>query len=292
MSSEDPSLKLQLLEKEFNLVMMNYDKTYKDYISYLESLSIDASSGRPNERNFIVINGKTFLGEKGIDEKASKSVDECQALCMANEKCSGALFNSRQELCLLRSGKGNIMKGGENDTAIVDKIYYYMSELKGINELLIEINRKIQREIDELRPIISDKTNENKNKAKELVEIYNKLMDDKKNIDVGIQKYNTLNQGITDSTLEVDREYRLYHLFLVIVIIVLVVTIGQLLYKNSKEMVGGGSGKYSSLHVQREFLVIILLFLLVFILKNVYLYLLWAFCVIGYVVYTNKKIKH
>ena len=291
------SLKMESLEKKFNFVMKQYEEAFNNYVSYLEYLaslkpniknshenndSLDISSQMIDSRNFIVLKGVTFFGESGLNDTTSKTVEECQALCENDINCSGATFNSDNETCLLRKGKGGIETGEENDNAIVDILNYYMNILKKYNEKLLEINDEMKKEIENSKSESISVNNEYEGKSKDLLNIYNKLLEDKQNIDLGMKDIVTLNEQNNESSLIVVSNSYSYSFFFFIMLITFVLMIYFISGIGKSNMVGGGKKDLIN-DTFFDFILLILFLGLAFYFKKLAGFVIWALFVIVYV---------
>ena len=295
------SLKMESLEKKFKFVMKQYEEAFNNYISYLEYLSslkpnirnsdgdnsIDISSQMIDSRNFIVLKGVTFFGESGLNDTTAKSLEECQALCENDVKCSGATFNSDNETCLLRKGKGGIETGEENDNAIVDILNYYMNILKKYNEKLLEINDEMKKEIKNIQSESISVNNEYEGKSRDLLNIYNKLLQDKENIDIGMKDLVTLEEQNKESSLIVVSNSYSYSFFFFIMLVTFIIMIAFISGVGKTDMVGGGK-KDSINDTFFDFILLILFLGLAFYFKKLAGFVIWALFVI---VYVHRKIQ-
>jgi hypothetical protein len=295
------SLKLESLEKKFNFVMKQYEEAFNNYVSYLEYLAslkpniknniqnndgntsiLDNSSQIIDSRNFIVLKGVTFFGESGLNDTTSKTVEECQALCENDINCSGATFNSDNESCLLRKGKGGIESGEENDNAIIDILNYYMNILKKYNEKLLEINDEMKKEIENSKSESISVNNEYEGKSRDLLNIYNKLLEDKENIDLGMKDIVTLEEQNKEASLMVVSNSYSYSFFFFIMLISFVLIIVFVSGVGNSNMVGGGKKDLIN-DTFFDFILLILFLGLAFYFKNLAGFVIWALFVIVYV---------
>ena len=224
-------LKLQLLEKEFDLVMTQYKQGYLDYISDLNA-STPEMSGK--NKTYQILNAKRFWGESALNEGASTSIDDCQAMCSADEKCTGATFNSSKGYCWTRSGNGNLFSGNEFENAIIPEITQNINNLQMLNNKLINLNQQIISTLNDVMPIVEDENDQKNIKKDEMNEIYNQLLMEKHNIYNLLQEYETVNQQYTNNTLYVRQTNATYIIWSIIAIMIVIITVKLILSPDAR----------------------------------------------------------
>ena len=181
-STKNIVLSLELLSKEYNVVLIQYNQAQQNYIDFLQSQK--DSSVIP----LTVIKGSIFLGTNRIREKITKDIEECKALCSADKSCSGATFQSSSKYCMTRTGEGSIMRGTTNDNAIIPVIVNYLNIIKVLNEKLSDINKKILLKTKKADPLYSQQSNERKKNNIILTQNYDGLQNERKKIEQLIEE--------------------------------------------------------------------------------------------------------
>ncbi len=316
-SGDSSSLQMESLEKKFNLVMNQYESAYGNYTSYLEYLAslspsnnmteeqkkqmmalkskTDASGSKIDTRNFVVLKNVTYFGESSLNDTQASNVEECTALCEADINCSGATFNTKNETCLLRKGKGMLEAGEEDDEAVVDMAVYFLSTLKKLNDELLKINDEMMKEMKNLTPQYNSTQSSYEGKSRDLLDIYYKLLEDKENINTGIKDLVTLDQSAQDTSLMVTSNYYNYSIFAFIAVVIIVISLfinvtasgsSNTSSSSSNGMVGGAS----TMNTYYDFIYIMLFLGLAFFLKRIEGIAIWAVFVLLYVYYNRKKV--
>ena len=141
-------IKLESLEKEYAVVLKQYEEYYNNYTK-----NLNTNTANDGVTQFATLKGRTYWGQYGIQEKSVKTVNECESMCASDLKCTGATFNPSKRYCWTRGGDGNITNGTDTDIAIIPESKQNLIILKGLNEKLISINTKINNELAILYPI-------------------------------------------------------------------------------------------------------------------------------------------
>jgi len=218
-------LQLESLELEYSNKLQEYQHEYANYINLLKNSS---SSSKPS---FNVITNASFWGSNEIANQSASSVSDCQALCSANANCSGATFNSSSQLCSIRSGISNIQFDSNeqaqiNNSAIVKEATSYLINLQSINTQLTNLNNKIINIVSKIQHI-SMKENENTQEKKvQLMKTYSYLKEERKNIDELLKSYFSVNQNLTNNTIQVKQSDSIYNLlfFIAIFLVIFIIT--------------------------------------------------------------------
>ena len=151
-SSSSSSIKLQSLEKEFDVVMKMYEEAYKTYVSSMSDNIVvtsgsDASTTAPPTK-YIVLKNHNYWGKTGLKEGTVNSSDECQTMCSDFGNCEGATYNSSKNYCWARSGEGKVaLSDDPDDNAIVPQLKLNAIILKTLNDKLIDLNTQINSEL-------------------------------------------------------------------------------------------------------------------------------------------------
>jgi len=215
-------LTLQSLETEFNLVMIQYKQAYTDYINSLKTKITE----KRNKREFTVTQGQRYWGTSGIRNVVVNKVEECEAACAGDEKCTGATFNASSGFCWVRSGSGSVtVSNNNNEYAIMPVISQNINNLKELNDKLVDLNEKIIAELNKTQPVVLNDIENKDIKKVEMEEVNTKLMKERKEIYELLDQHTDLNAQYDENSLYVNQSnasYILWSMFAIIMIILVV----------------------------------------------------------------------
>jgi len=213
---------IENLTKQYNVILVQYQKTYTDYINYLNSNTTNTSN------QFITVPHSSFWGTSSLSDLQNTTVNDCMNKCSLNSNCTGATFLTNNSNCFLRKGDGKIIKSTDKEqTAIVLKSQYYNYQLQLINEELIRINKQMLNTINKSYPLYENTLHENSIKQQILQKNYDKLLNDKMNINKMIRDYDSLQETQDVTSFQVTQHYYRYVILLVITIILFVILINS-----------------------------------------------------------------
>jgi hypothetical protein len=236
--------KLRILGDKFTANLTQYQTTYGDYKSLLESKAMIASAVPidPSANSTVdgtigaTIAGKaelyatvpnaTYWGQTGLSEGTSNSPTECLADCYSKPACSGATYDSDTKYCWIRTGDGRIAQGKQNQTAIIKKSILYAYQLKDLNAKLQKINTEITDLINDNASVVAQSEQLKAQKQTLLVQTHSILSQNKQQLSFLENEHATLQAANENSSLMVNRNYYQYILYLFGAII-----LGVLLFK-------------------------------------------------------------
>jgi PAN domain len=237
-------------------------------------------SSQPNYKinniPLVGVPGRVYWGTSGISLSNVSTLQECEASCTNNSSCSGATFNPTahgQPMCWLRSGDSSTMAGLDTDYAIIPKGKQLLEILEGLNQQIISTNQQITTIINSGQPVYNNYHNQNEAKYSELINDYNKLVEERKNITDLLSEYDTLENKESDNQIKITKYYYSY-----ILLFILAVVVVYLLYRISN--LGSGSSGTSSIQSGGElginayyilFAIIIAIILINYLTKYLYL---------------------
>jgi hypothetical protein len=217
------SLKLERLKNEYNLVIVEYDNAYKDFMELVNQ------SGASLKK----INNTELIGRPYKSTTSSNDIlTSCLTMCDSDKsKCSGLNYNQQNDLnkCVFFTGNLAIKKN-EN----------YVSYIKNINSVyvvLLQTNSRLNNivsEINELLDNIDPKTKEELEQKKE--EIY------KLNIEYkALEERNETIKELTKKSEDLTNEYNItsiminksgftYFLWVLLLVIILIFIIKYVFY--------------------------------------------------------------
>jgi hypothetical protein len=214
-SNKNSLLKIKLLENEYSIILNQYEETYKNYLSSLSK-----------KDEFITIKGKTWWGKNPLKQNKVNSKDDCITMCANDDKCSGATYNDKKKYCWTRMGDDNLKKGKKKEYAIISNIKLELLTLNLLNKKLIDINKAI---VKELNNVDIEIININKlEKQEELTNNYIKLIKERENVNIILEKYKDIESSLNNQELYVNQENAKYKLWVLIASIILLITLNQL----------------------------------------------------------------
>ena len=219
-SIEPNIIKIEALEKEYMVILKQYENYYNNYIKSVENTEGDSS--------FIALKGRTYWGTNGLKETAMQTVEECESMCASDTNCTGATFNSSKRYCWTRGGDGTLTIGKTNDYAIVPKIRQNLIVLKNLNQRLLDINAKINAEINTIYPIAKQDVVLKNKKQVELENYYSLLLNEKIELEKSLQEYETIEEQYENNFLNTVSQNTSLRLWTIFMLIILIVTIKKL----------------------------------------------------------------
>jgi len=204
------SIQLQNLSNQYNMLISQYQNTYKKYIVVINS----------DNKTFKTVDNSAFYGEKQINILNNTNIGNCQSACSSNSSCSGATFNTLSNNCTLSSGSGNIVQE-EKSKAIVKEAMYYSYQLQNLNSKLLDINKQM---------INASNANYDKFQKSQQITIeqentmnnnYQTLSDERIQIEKMIREYETLNRALENGSIIVTSNYYNYIALLFIAVLLI-----------------------------------------------------------------------
>jgi hypothetical protein len=214
-------LKLEILQKEYEVVLKQYQEACNNYITILENKMLENKKTN-DSTNFVSLKGRTWWGTAPDKEGTVQSQKECEDMCAQSKECSGATFNPVKRYCWTRKGETKLTVGRENDYALITKEKEILSTMKHLNEKLVDIHAEIIKIYYETNPTLSKLYDERVEKQQKLQQMYEKLIEHKVEIDGQLTKYNSINMENMNQDIYVNQQSLSYNLwFLLAIIIVL-----------------------------------------------------------------------
>ena len=215
------SLQLQKLSVEFNILVAEYTETYQKYISSLES------------NTFVTVPNFSFIGQNNMNVLSNSDLSACESSCSSSSTCEGANFINSQNTCTLMSGTGNIIPTSQS-TAIVQEFVYYSYQLKQINDRLIDINKQMMNIYKNQYKQYQQTSQQATTQDTLLVNNYETLLQERKQIGNLIKEYETLDVSYDNSSSIVNSNYFIYTLLLFITLFLVFVFIKLASSSNGK----------------------------------------------------------
>lgn len=175
-----------------------------------------------NSNSLKSIPNSSFVGGSPISTNQVDNIESCIASCSALSNCSGATYNSQQNICSLSSGEGSIVPSGNSgNVAIVSENLYYLNQLKLLNQQLLDLNRQIRTTIHEGRPVYNDTIKELRISSTDLKDNYNRLQKERIRVDKMIKDFEDLESEKKETDIMSSGNYTLFLFYLIISIIVI-----------------------------------------------------------------------
>ena len=231
------SQQIQSLSNQFNTLLSEYQSTYNDFITTINS----------DDVSFTTVNNSAFNGGNTINTTTTTNVSDCSSSCSSNTSCSGATFTTNNNNCTLSSGNGNIIKS-TNSTAIVKKAMYYSYQLQNLNQQLLDINEQINNNINQSYSSYQKNLNDVSKRDQALQQNYVVLTGERENIKRMVSEYETLNSAQENGDINTTMNYYNYIILLFIVILLIFLLLrfsissdqygGSGVHKMFKKMIG------------------------------------------------------
>jgi hypothetical protein len=213
-------MKLEILDKEFTLLLEQYKQTSKDYFLYNDT----------NVTQYTSLQDRTIIGGNTVLYETKPTLESCQALCSANENCDGAIYDMENETCVIKSGDINVNNiGNDSIYSIVSEKMNLLIKLKNINEKLYSVLNRSALLVKELNPSTELQTNEVFIETEKLKIKYNLLQHNKEELDKLILKNDSLENEYDVTTIMVNQS-NLSYIFWSIGALILIIFVIRLFY--------------------------------------------------------------
>jgi chromosome segregation ATPase len=219
-------MKIETLQKEYEVTLQQYQEAGKNYISLLENESVNTNANaNTNTNKWKALKGRTWWGTSALSEGTVETQEECETMCANSSECSGATFNPVKRYCWTRSGESSITVGTDDDYALVTQEKSALTTMKYLNERLIELNKEIASEIKSINPQIKEQYEEKNEKQYLLDSSYENLLEQKRQLDNQLQEYYSMEQEEDNSFLYVNQQNMTFKMLLLVACILLLAII-------------------------------------------------------------------
>jgi hypothetical protein len=190
-----------------------------------------------NSQSFATIKGMAFPGtgeaRSRISQNQTETLQDCIALCNSSPECTGANFVSKK--CSIRTGDSPLVASSPDSYAIIPKEKMLLLNMEDINKQMLNINAKIEKIITS-KTYVYEKTNkESQLKNKELIDNYEKLLDERRSIAEKLNEFETLDNTENENQIIVTKNYYTY-------ILLIILAIGMIIF--FYRMVGSRTSQY------------------------------------------------
>ena len=262
----------QNLSDQFNTILTQYQDTYQNYISALQS----------SDNSFIMAPNTMFMGKTTIRSIPNSTIDTCLSACASDNTVSGASFNISTGNCILSSGDGTLVNDNTT-TSLVPKNVYYSYQLQQLNTQLLSINKQMIDKIQKEQTTFQMSQEQTKQLDQALVSNYQTLTNQRGEINRMVRSYESLDAAYQDGNINVTSYYYNY-----IVLVLITILLAFLLFKFSvtgKQYGGGNNFKNEALFL---FGIMVIFLILSKILNNMHSFTFVAVILFAYLV---AKIK-
>jgi hypothetical protein len=212
-------IKVKTLQKEYEVILQQYQEAGKNYISYLQN---------SDSSNYTALQGRTWWGIEGINESSAETQAECENMCASDEKCSGATFNPVKKYCWTRTGDGSLSAGLDDDYALIPQQKSALIVMKGLNDQLLSINEQITNELKKSNPYIQQQSQEKNIQQQKLGESYQQLLEQKMEMEKQLQQYYSIEQDYDNQSLYVNQQTVSMRFWVLITCLILLVTFNKM----------------------------------------------------------------
>jgi chromosome segregation ATPase len=193
-------IKVEALQKEYEVTLQQYEEAVKNYIKILQSGSNNASN------KYTALKGRAWWGNRALREGSVANKRECESMCANDAKCSGATFNPVKRYCWTRKGDGTLSVGETNDYALLPSQKSALIIMKSLNNKLLDINSKITSELKNVNPEVMQQIKSRNNKHQKLKKSYNDLLEQKMEMERQLKEYNSIDQENENKILYVNQQ--------------------------------------------------------------------------------------
>lgn len=230
---ESSLINIETLQKEYEVILQQYQEAVKNYISSLETSNTDTNSNN----KFVALKGKTWWGENKLNEETIETQEECEAMCSESKDCSGATFNPVKRYCWTRKGDGSITAGETDDYALIPKQKIALTIMKQLNEKLLSINEQISSSINNINPELEKQMTELNKKREELNGSYDSLLGQKADIENQLNEYNSIKEENDNQIIYVTQQEASMKFWAIITTIIVLITIKNMYGDESPPMI-------------------------------------------------------
>jgi hypothetical protein len=189
-------MKLEILDKEFILLLDQYQQISKSYFSLNDSSSTQYTS----------LQGRSIIGGNMVLYETMPTLDSCQALCSVNKNCDGAIYDEQTEMCVIKSGDINVKDANNNSIySIVSEKMNLLIQLKNINEKLYNVLNRSAILVKQMNPNTKTQTKQVSIETQKLSVKYNLLQHNKEELDKLIYENESLENEYNVTTLMVNQ---------------------------------------------------------------------------------------
>jgi hypothetical protein len=198
-------------------------------VEAFSNIESEDSTGKKNsDSEYVALKGKAWWGSNNLDEGDAETQGDCEAMCSNDNKCSGATFNPVKKYCWTRTGDGEVTTGEDDEYALVPKKTQALIMMKGLNEQLLELNKQISDEINNINPKIEEQAKDNIINQIQLEENQQTLQEEKDKIKALLKDTNELTKENTEISLYAYQENIWIRFWILATCLILFITLTQM----------------------------------------------------------------
>jgi len=237
---------------------------------YPDTSDTSTNKNNNNTSYFSALKGRSWWGSAPLSEGPASTQEECETMCANSDKCSGATFNPVKRYCWTRTGDGSITTGEDDDYALISHQQEALSVMKVLNNKLLDLNNQISSELSNINPEVKQQDVDKNVKQQQLNISYQKLLNQKIEIDEQLQEYYSINQDEINQSSYTNSQNVSLRFWVLITFLVLLVTI--------KQFVGSGSPPFS---ITIWLFIIIVLIILTYTLNAPTGFMMWFLLIVA-----------
>ena len=236
------SQNIQSLSTQYNTILTQYKQTYQYYLQSLQQ-QVDNSGNI-----FVTVPNAAFWGESPINTNTMNTSNDCVNSCSTTLSCSGATYNTSNQLCYLRKGNGSIIPSSSSETAIVTSSLQYSYQLKNLNQKLLHLNKEMESSLQTSYIDYKNSTQEQQQKTIVITQNNAILKEDREKIDQMIREEELMNAAGQNSQIAVTQFYSVYVVYLLVTILIIVLLINFSIFNmGSANQRGGWRGFFKKM---------------------------------------------
>ena len=244
------TMDLENLRKHYSNILIQYKQSVTDYINYLNQ------NTKTNNKLFVNMKGQSYLGKETLQQINNTNLNNCEALCGNNTKCSGATFQSNS--CILKTGDSSIIPSTNDSYAIITESKKLLMNMENLNQELINVNETISNKLNKLQPYLNNNNVDRKNNTIELIKNYKELMKERKDILKLLNDYKTLDNTQNENEIKITQNYYFYILYFILIIVIL-----YLLYKINYPSSSSNIQYIGELNINAYYIIFIIIILVI-----------------------------
>lgn len=215
MSNSNSIIKLKDLEAEYTTTLQQYNEAYNSYLSDVKNANT----------NFTTIEGKSYWGERALDNVVTDDPSKCESMCATTPNCTGATFNPVKKFCWMRSGTSDITPGNPNESAIVPLLLEELNTVKGLHEKLMNLQKQMLDEIEKIKPQTSEMNKEYEDKKEYIRQQFYEISEEQKHLDENMAHLLTYGEKYDRSYSNAEKQNAWLKLWVIIVCVLIIIII-------------------------------------------------------------------
>ena len=235
----------------------------------------------PNSTAYTALPGRTWWGQGSVAEGTVDTQEECENMCTSADNCSGATFNPVKRYCWSRTGDGIISAGIDSDYALIPQQKAALIVMKGLNDKLLSINEQITNELKNSSPDVQKQFQQINEKQQNLTDSYQRLLEQKMEMEKQLQEYYSINEDNKNQTLFVNQQTISMRFWVLITCLVLLVTLNKLYGADSP-----------SIAITILLLIIIVLIVLTYSLSSPAGFAMWFIVLLGIIMMKSGQLPN